>query len=108
MPPASVPIASIFCDWRSWISSRSFSASAFLRAVMSIAEPDEAMHFAGRIANAASARLQPVPFAIGMPNAIFRLVMVGPSLEMIAHRGLHPGDVIGMDFERSHPRFAAS
>ena len=35
MPPASVPMASIFCDWRSWISSRSFSASASFRAVMS-------------------------------------------------------------------------
>ena len=31
MPPASVPIASSFCDWRNWDSSRSRSASAFLR-----------------------------------------------------------------------------
>ena len=69
--------------------------------------PDEAMHLAGRIANAASARLQPVPFAIGMTNAVFGLVMIGPSLEMIARRGIHPGDVIGMNIDRGHPCFAS-
>ena len=39
MPPARVPIASSFCDWRSCDSSRSRSASALLRSVMSSSEP---------------------------------------------------------------------
>ena len=35
-PPASWPMASIFCDWRSWPSSFSSAAAARLRSVMSM------------------------------------------------------------------------
>jgi hypothetical protein len=70
--------------------------------------PDEAIRVSGRIANAAPASVQPVPFAIGMTYAIFRLVMIGPSLEMIAHRGFHSPRVVGMNVERSDPCFAGS
>src|ERR1700681_3395612 len=62
------------------------------------------MYFAGRIANAESARLQPVPFAVGMTNAVFRLVMIRASVKVIARRGAHPGGVIRMNVERSEPR----
>src|SRR5579872_3739506 len=65
------------------------------------------MHLAGFVANAATARLQPVPFAIGMTNAVFHLAMIGSSFEMIAHRGLYPGVVIGRNIERRHPGFAS-
>src|ERR1700687_933634 len=40
-----------------------------------------------------------------MTNAIFDLVTIGPSLEMIAHRGFYPGDVIGVNIDRSQPCF---
>ncbi len=68
--------------------------------------PDETLHLAGGIARAASAHLQPVPFAVGMPNAVFRLAAIGPSLEMIAdRRGFQPCAVVGMNLDGSHPRF---
>src|SRR5207245_10342226 len=37
--------------------------------------PDEAKHLALPITKATSARMQPVPLAVGMTNAVFRLVM---------------------------------
>src|SRR6202035_4510934 len=68
--------------------------------------PDEATHLAGRVANAGTARLQPVPLAIGMTNPVFRLAMIGPSLQMTALPRLHPGVVIGMNIQTREPCFA--
>src|SRR6202163_1719560 len=40
-----------------------------------------------------------------MTNAVFDLVTIGPPREMIAHRGFYPGDVIGVNIDRSQPCF---